>query len=58
MNNKYTIRVRHPLIRPGLVIETEASERYLKAVVDKLMDAVREINAQQQEGASHDRDGA
>ena len=47
MNNRYIIRVKHPLIRPGLEIETEASERYLADVVATLMDKVREINRTQ-----------
>lgn len=44
MNNKYKIKVGHPLVRPGLTIETEASERYVVAVVRTLMDLVREVN--------------
>ena len=44
MNNKYTIRVTDPLLRPGLEIETEASEGYVCEVVDDLMKKVREIN--------------
>jgi hypothetical protein len=44
MNNKYIIRVYHPLLRAGLEIETEASERYVVPVVLKLMDLIREIN--------------
>jgi hypothetical protein len=44
VNNKYTITVQHPLIRPGLTIKTEASERYVVEVVNKIMDLVREIN--------------
>lgn len=44
MNNKYTIRVTHPLVRPGIEIETEASEKYVASVVQKLMEIVREIN--------------
>jgi len=44
MNNKYTIKIKHPLIRAGLTIETEASEKYLVSVVKKLMELVREIN--------------
>ena len=44
MNNRYEIEVSHPLIRPGLVIRTEASEKYLVAVVKTLMERVREIN--------------
>ena len=44
MNNKYVIKVEHPLIRPGLTITTEASERYVQAVVEKVMEIVRAIN--------------
>ncbi|VVB76999.1 Uncharacterised protein [uncultured archaeon] len=45
MNNKYKIKVEHPLIRPGLTIETEASERYVAPVISKLMEIVREVNS-------------
>jgi hypothetical protein len=45
MNNRYIIRVGHPLLRPGLEIETEASEKYLVAVVQTLLDKVRDINS-------------
>lgn len=44
MNNRYIVRVSDPLLRPGLEIETEASEKYLVAVVEKTLDLVREIN--------------
>lgn len=44
MNNKYTIRVGHPLLRPGLSIETEASERYVEPVVVRLLEMVRRLN--------------
>ena len=44
LNNMYTIEVMHPLIRPGLKITTEASERYVAEVVAKIMSIVREIN--------------
>ncbi len=44
MNNKYKITAKHPLVRPGLTIETEASERYVVPVVKKLMDLIRELN--------------
>ena len=44
MNNKYKIKVGHPLIRPGLVIETEASERYVPEVIARVMEIVRNIN--------------
>lgn len=45
MNNKYIIKVEHPLIRPGISIWTEASERYVELVVRKLMEIIREINS-------------
>lgn len=44
MNNKYVIRVGHPLLRPGLTIETEASEDYVVAVTHTLIRTVRQIN--------------
>ena len=43
-NNKYTIKVKHPLVRPGLEIETEASEKYLVQVIMTLIRKVRELN--------------
>lgn len=44
MNNKYIIKAKHPLLRAGLYIETESSEKYLVEVVKKLMELIREIN--------------
>lgn len=44
MNNKYEITIEPPLIRAGITIKTECSEKYVKPVVDKLMEIVREIN--------------
>jgi len=44
MNNKYYIEVKHPLLRAGLKIKTEASEKYVVDVVNKLMEIVRKIN--------------
>ena len=44
MNNNYTIKVGHPLLRPGLTIETEASEGYVVGVTEALMAMVRKIN--------------
>jgi hypothetical protein len=54
MNNKYVIRVTHPLLRPGLEIETEASKKYVVDVVNTLMTKVREINNGEKEDG---RDG-
>ena len=44
MNNKYTIRVEHPLLRLGLSIETEASEKYVVRVLEKMMGLIRQFN--------------
>lgn len=41
MNNKYTIRFEHPLVRPGITIVTEASERYVVAVIQKGLELIR-----------------
>jgi cell division protein FtsI/penicillin-binding protein 2 len=45
MNNTYTVKVGSPLLRPGLTIETNVSERYVKNAARKLIGMVREINA-------------
>ena len=44
MNNKYKIKVESPLLRAGITIETECSEKYVTAVTEKIMEMVREIN--------------
>ena len=44
MNNKYTITIGSPLLRPGLTIMTGVSERYLVHVTHIMMAKVREIN--------------
>ena len=44
LNNKYTIRVEHPLLRLGLSIETEASEKYVVRVLEKMMGLIRQFN--------------
>jgi|Deesub1362A_J573_1020465.scaffolds.fasta_scaffold00107_51 hypothetical protein len=49
MNNKYIIRAKHPLLRPGLSIETEASEGYVVWVLNKLLALIREFNEQEEE---------
>ena len=43
-NNTYTIEVQSPLLRPGLKISTEVSERYVVETVKKIMNMIREIN--------------
>ena len=49
MNNKYTIEIKHPLLRAGITIKTEASEKYVVPVVQKCMEIVREINSLKEE---------
>lgn len=44
MNNKYTIKVGSPLIRPGIIVETTVSEKYLVKGFEMVMDKVREFN--------------
>jgi hypothetical protein len=44
MNNKYKITIESPLVRAGIKIETECSEKYVVPVTEKLMEIVREIN--------------
>lgn len=45
MNNRYRIRIEAPLLRPGLSIETEVSEKYVKDAAEEIMDLVRKVNA-------------
>lgn len=44
MNNKYKIKIKHPLVRAGIEIETESSEKYLVEVLKKVLEKVREFN--------------
>ena len=44
MNNRYKIKVSDPLLRPGLTIETEASEAYVVDAMQAAMSIVREFN--------------
>lgn len=43
-NETYEIEVTSPLLRPGVVIKTRVSEKYLVRTVKKLLDLVREVN--------------
>ena len=45
MNNKYIIKVESPLLRAGLSITTEVSERYLIKGLIKLFKMIREFNS-------------
>jgi hypothetical protein len=44
MNNKYKITIKNPLIRPGIEIKTECSEKYVVIVLNKMMDLIRDFN--------------
>ncbi|MDD3101895.1 MAG: hypothetical protein PHE59_02010 [Patescibacteria group bacterium] len=48
-NNQYKIKIKHPLIRSGITIETNVSEKYLVPVLMKAMEKVREFNKKQAE---------
>lgn len=54
MNNKYKITIEAPLLRAGMKIETECSEKYVKKVTDKLMEIVREINSRKRYNTAFD----
>jgi hypothetical protein len=44
-NTSYTIRVRDPLLRPGMEIEAgPVSEDYVVETAERLMRKIREIN--------------
>jgi hypothetical protein len=51
MNNKYIIKAEHPLLRAGLTIETESSEKYLPKVTTTLLEKIREINELEMDNA-------
>ena len=57
MNNTYKITVSSPLLRPGITIETEVSERYVVPVLKQMMEQVREFNSPQQEQPLMERVG-
>lgn len=43
-NNTYRLSIASPLLRPGMTISTDVSERYVPSAAEKLMALVREIN--------------
>jgi hypothetical protein len=44
MNNKYTIKVGSPILRPGISIETEVSAKYAKEALEEALNIARDIN--------------
>lgn len=56
MNNKYEIEIGQPLVRPGLTIRTEASEKYLVRSVQTLMEKVRELNKKNEEDSEEEKE--
>jgi len=45
VNNTWQIEISSPLLRPGIVIRTEISEKYLVKALEQAMVMVREFNA-------------
>jgi hypothetical protein len=48
-NETYEIEMRSPLLRPGIVIRTEVSKKYVVSTIRDFLDMVREINTPTQE---------
>jgi len=44
MNNTYEIEIKSPLLRPGIVIRTEVSEKYVLPVLEQMLIMVRQHN--------------
>lgn len=47
VNNEYTIIIKAPLLRPGLIIKTKCSEKYVGRVLEATMNIVRQYNAKE-----------
>jgi hypothetical protein len=46
-NETYRIEIKSPLLRPGITISTEVSERYLVKTLANLLEYAREFNRMQ-----------
>jgi len=44
VNTKHIVKVEAPLLRPGLTISAECSEKYVIRVSVKLVELAREVN--------------
>ena len=49
-NETYEIEMRSPLLRPGIVIRTQVSKRYVVETVNAILNMIREINAPKEGG--------
>ena len=47
MNNRYVIEVQSPLLRPGLTIKTEVSEKYVEKTLEKILEIIKQFNDKQ-----------
>lgn len=45
MNEEYQIKIKSPLLRPGMEVTTWVSRKYLVPVLIDLMDQIRTYNA-------------
>ena len=55
MNNKYKITATTPLLRPGLLVSTEVSARYLVRGLKRLLESVREFNAEEPKPSAQEK---
>lgn len=44
-NETYEIEVQSPLLRPGIIIRTKVSKKYVVSTVLDIMDMIRDINS-------------
>ena len=51
-NETWEIEIRSPLIRPGVTLRTHVTGKYLIAVLEAMLDKVREFNKKQPAEAS------
>jgi hypothetical protein len=47
MNNTWQVEVSSPLLRPGIVVRTEVSEKCLVPTLNKAMESLRAFNDQE-----------
>lgn len=48
-NEKYRIKIEAPILRPGLSVETEVSQKYLVPTLNAFLDSIRQFNIEQKE---------
>jgi len=45
LNNTWVIEIESPILRPGITVSTEVSERYVVEAVIRAVQIAREINS-------------